>query len=288
MLLGHGVTTFLPTLITAPMDTFAPAIETLRSAGAFGVHLEGPFLGGAPGAHNREWLCEADVEWTSGLLDRFEGFVRVVTLAPEVDHDAVLTAFLSGRGVVVSLGHSVAGYDECRAFADAGASAVTHLFNGMSVLHHRAPSLPGAALDDERLTPSLIADLVHVHPAAVRLAVSSKRNVALISDAVAVDASWAKSRGVRVFEEAPRLPDGTLAGTVLTMDQAVRNCVKIGIDVHRAIEMASTIPAELLGLDDRGVIAEGKRADLVALDAFDFSVRAVWRNGVQSNSLASL
>ena len=286
MLLTHGVTTFLPTLITAPMDSFAPAIEKLMGAGAFGVHLEGPFLGGAPGAHNREWLCEADVEWTAELLDRFGAAVRIVTLAPEVDEDAVVARFLAERGVVVSLGHSVAGYDECRAFADAGARAVTHLFNGMSSLHHRAPSLPGAALDDARLTPSLIVDLVHVHPAAVRLAVASKRNIALISDAVAAEAEWARSRGVRVFEHAPRLPDGTLAGTVLTLDEAVRNCVSIGIDLERAIEMASTIPAELLGLDDRGVIAEGKRADLVALDASDLTVCGVWKAGVQSRLLA--
>jgi N-acetylglucosamine-6-phosphate deacetylase len=287
-LLTHGVTTFLPTLITAPMDSFAPAIEVLRAAGALGVHLEGPFLGGAPGAHNREWLCEADVEWSAELLERFPGFIRIVTLAPEVDEDAALAGFLAKAGVVVSLGHSVAGYDECLHFADAGARAVTHLFNGMSSLHHRAPSLPGAALDDDRLTPSLIVDLVHVHPAAVRLAVGTKHNVALISDAVAVDAPWARSRGVRVFENAPRLPDGTLAGTVLTMDQAVRNCVSIGIELERALEMASAIPAELLGLDDRGTIAVGKRADLVALDPSDLSVRAVWKQGVQSTQLASI
>ena len=287
-LLTHGVTTFLPTLITAPMDSFETTLEVLSSAGAFGAHLEGPFLGGAPGAHSRQWLCEADVGWTSSLLDRFPGFIRLLTLAPEVDEDAVLAQHLAQAGVIVSLGHTVCGYDEARHFADAGARAVTHLFNAMGSLHHRAPGLAGAALDDDRLTPSIIADLIHVHPAMIRLASMRKRNVALISDAVGVEAEWAVSRGVRVFEEAPRLPDGTLAGTVLTMDRAVQNCVAIGIDVERAVEMASTIPAELLGLDDRGVIAVGKRADLVALDASDLSVRAVWKHGVQSNSLASL
>jgi N-acetylglucosamine-6-phosphate deacetylase len=288
LLLAHGVTTFLPTLITAPMDAIEAATEVLSAAGAFGVHLEGPFLGGAPGAHQREWLCEADVGWMSSMLERFPGFIRVVTLAPEVDEDAVLAEFLAKAGVIASLGHSVCGYDEARAFADAGASAVTHLFNAMSGLHHRAPGLAGAALDDDRLTPSLIADLIHVHPAMLRLAAQRKRNVALVSDAIGIDAEWARERGVREFEHAPRLPDGTLAGSTLTLDQAVRNCVSIGIDIARAVEMASTIPSELLGLDDRGTIAVGKRADLVALDTNDLSVRAVWKHGVQSNSLASL
>lgn len=287
-LLAHGVTTFLPTLITAPMETMEAAIAVLAAAGAFGVHLEGPFLGGAAGAHQREWLCEADVGWTSFLLERFPGLIRVVTLAPEVDEDAALAEFLAKAGVVASLGHSVCGYDEARAFADAGATAVTHLFNAMSGLHHRAPGLAGAALDDDRLTPSLIADLIHVHPAMLRLAAHRKRNVALVSDSIGIDAEWARARGVREFEHAPRLPDGTLAGTILTMDQAVRNCVSIGIDVERAVEMSSTIPAELLRLDDRGTIAVGKRADLVALDANDLSVRAVWKHGVQSTQLASL
>ena len=279
LLLSHGVTTFVPTLISAPLDSFSRALQVLATAGAFGVHLEGPFLGGAPGAHNREHLRETDVEWVCGLLERFPGLIRVVTLAPEADPDARLTRVLSDAGVVVSLGHSTCSYEDALAYAGHGAVAVTHLFNGMSPLHHREPGLLGAALDDNRLTPSLIADLVHVHPAALRLAAARKRNVALVSDAIGIDAQWAASRGVREIDGAPRLPDGTLAGSVLTMDRAVRNCVEIGIDVDRAIEMATTIPAEVLGLDDRGRIDVGCRADLIALSASDLTVAAVWIAG---------
>ena len=279
VLLAHGVTTFVPTLVSAPLESYGPALHNLMDAGAFGVHLEGPFLGGAPGAHDPSLLVSASLDWISATLARFPGLLRVVTLAPEADDAAEVTRALHRAGVVVSLGHTTCTYEDARTFADAGARAVTHLFNGMKPLHHREPGLVGAALDDDRLTPSLIADLVHVHPAALRLAISRKRNVVLVSDAIAIDAPWAASRGVREIDGAPRLPDGTLAGSVLTLDRAVQNCVRIGVDVDRAVEMASTIPSELLGLDDRGTIAAGSRADLVALDPDDHSVRAVWKSG---------
>jgi N-acetylglucosamine-6-phosphate deacetylase len=277
-----GVTTFLPTLISAPRETYEPALEALAAAGTFGVHLEGPFLGGAPGAHRREHLRRADVAWMREIVERFPGLIRVVTLAPEADPDLELTPMLSSARVLVSLGHSTATYTEAISAIAAGARAVTHLFNGMGPLHHREPGLAGAALDDDRVTPTLIADLVHVHPVSLRLAASRKRNVALVSDAIAIDAQWAASRGVREIDGAPRLEDGTLAGSILTMDRAVQNMVSIGVAVERAIEMASTIPAELLGLDDRGTITPGNRADLVALDPNDLSVRAVWKDGVSA------
>jgi N-acetylglucosamine-6-phosphate deacetylase len=282
LLLQHGVTTFLPTLISAPLPAMAASLDALADAGAFGVHLEGPFLGGAPGAHIRDYLIETDVEWSLAQLDRHAGLVKIVTIAPEADPDLRLTKELASRGVVVSVGHSTCTYDEARAACDRGARAVTHLYNAMSGLHHREPGVVGAALDDDRLTPSLIADLVHVHPAALKLAIARKRNVALISDAIAIDARWAASRGVKEIDGAPRLPDGTLAGSTLTLERAIRNVVAHGVGVDRAIEMASTIPAELLGLDDRGTLDVGKRADIVALEPDDLSVRSVWKDGVQA------
>ena len=280
-LLRHGVTTFLPTLISAPLENMDRALDALATAGAFGLHLEGPFLGKAPGAHRREVLRAADVDWMTATLKRHPGLIRFVTIAPEADPGFALTRLLAAAGVVVSLGHSTCTYDDACAGAEAGARAVTHLFNAMAPLHHREPGLAGAALEDDRLTPTLIADLVHVHAAPLKLAALRKRNVALVSDAIGIDARWAADRGVRAVDGAPRLADGTLAGSMLTMDQAARNMVSIGVDLARAIEMAATIPAELLGLDDRGSITVGKRADLVALDPTDLSVRAVWLEGRQ-------
>jgi N-acetylglucosamine-6-phosphate deacetylase len=281
--LEHGVTAYCPTFVTSELDEYAPALERARAARSdaakqplpaiIGVHLEGPFLGGAPGAHPVGLLRAADREWLRELLDAFPDLVTIMTLAPEADPRLEATRFLHERGVTVALGHSTATYEEARAAADAGARLVTHLFNGMGPLHHREPGLAGAALDDDRLTPTLIADLVHVHPAALRLAVARKHNIALVTDRVAV-------ARVRVTEDgAARFADGTLVGSTLSMDRAVRNVVDLDVPVERAVEMASTVPAAVLGLTDRGRIFPGARADLVALDPDSLAVRAVWLAG---------
>jgi N-acetylglucosamine-6-phosphate deacetylase len=281
--LEHGVTAYCPTFVTSDLDVYAPALERARAAGAdasnrplpaiIGVHLEGPFLGGAPGAHPVALLRAADREWLGEVLDAFPELVAIVTLAPEADPGLATTRFLHERGVTVALGHSTATYEEARAAADAGARLVTHLFNGMGPLHHREPGLAGAALDDERLTPTLIADRVHVHPAALRLAIGRKRNVGLVTDRVAI-------AGVHVTDDgAARYTDGTLVGSTLSMDGAVRNVVDMGVPVERTVEMAATVPAAALGLTDRGRIAPGARADLVALDPDSLTVRAVWLAG---------
>jgi N-acetylglucosamine-6-phosphate deacetylase len=290
--LEQGVTAYCPTLVTAPLDEYPPAMERVGVAQLdahdhllptiLGVHLEGPFLGGAPGAHPVALLREADCEWLRGMLDAFPDLVTVVTLAPEADPDFAATRLLRTHGVHVALGHSTASYEQAVAAADAGARLVTHLFNGMGPLHHREPGLAGASLDDDRLTPTLIVDLVHVHPAALRLAIHRKPNVALVTDAVA-----ASSEHVSADTGAPRLADGTLVGSTLSMDRAVRNTVGLGVPIERAIEMAATIPARALGLTDRGRIAPGMRADLVALDPDSLAVHSVWLAGDLAHSAAS-
>ncbi len=221
--LEEGVTSYCPTLVTAPLDEYPPALERVLVAHAdaedqalpsiLGAHLEGPFLGGAPGAHPVALVRPADCEWLRAVLGAFPGLVTIVTLAPEADPDFAATRLLGEHGVTVALGHSTATYETARAAADAGARLVTHLFNGMGPLHHREPGLAGAALEDERLTPTLIADLVHVHPAALRLAIRQKHNVGLVTDRVA-------TTGLRVTEDGgARLADGTLAGSTLSMAQ---------------------------------------------------------------------
>ncbi|MEY2422965.1 MAG: N-acetylgalactosamine-6-phosphate deacetylase [Acidimicrobiaceae bacterium] len=273
-LLTQGVTTWCPTLVSAPLDRFAAPLERIAAAAArsdervrpviAGAHLEGPFLGGAPGAHPLKFLQPPDLGWLEGLPD----IVRVVTLAPETTHALDAIRLLTARGMLVSLGHSTATYEQALAAIDAGARLVTHCFNGMGPLHHRQPGLIGAALTDDRVAVSLITDLVHVHPAAIALAFRSKSaaRVALVTDAVA----W-EGEG-----DAPRLPDGTLMGSTLTADAAIRNVVqRCGVSLVDAVRAAATTPADLLGLPDRGRIEPGARADLVALNP-DLTVETTW------------
>ena len=199
--------------------------------------------------------------------------MRLVTLAPEADLGLGATKALVERGIVVSLGHTTVDYDGARAAADAGATMVTHLFNGMAPLHHREPGLPGAALSDSRLVPSMIADFVHVHPVVVRLALDARPDLVLVSDAVAVCGDISERDG------AAYLPDGTLTGSIVTIGTAVQNIASLGVPGTRVIRLATGNPARAIGLDDRGRIAPGARADLVTLDPETLSVRQVWVGG---------
>jgi N-acetylglucosamine-6-phosphate deacetylase len=278
-LVARGTTGLLLTICSAPLDVYDVILDRVARARearpdvVLGVHLEGPFLGGAPGAHPLSMVRRADLGWLRHVTETFGDLVRVVTLAPEADPGLDATRALVERGVVVALGHSTIDFEGARAAADAGARMVTHLFNGMVPLHHRAPGLPGAALDDARLVPSLIADFVHVHPALVKLALSARPDAVLVTDAVATEPPVVERDG------AAYLGDGTLAGSTLTMDVVVRNVVSIGVPIARAVRYAGANPARVLGLHDRGRITAGARADLVALDPQTFAVRAVWLGG---------
>ncbi len=289
-LLAQGVTTWCPTVLTAPLDTLEASLDGVaraarRPGGAprpeiAGAHLEGPFLA-VRGAHRSELLRDAvDAAW----LDSLGGLVRVVTLAPELPGALDAIAALSGRGVLVALGHSACTAEVAGEAAAAGARLVTHLGNAMGALHHRAPGLLGAALADDRLSVSVIADLVHTHPVFVRMAFNAKgaRGVALVTDAVAVTVAGAGTAPA-AGAGPPRLADGTLAGSVLTMDGALTNVVRHSeVSLPDAVQAASTTPARLLGLDDRGAIAPGRRADLVALEPTGdgaWRVRTVWVGG---------
>ena len=277
----HGTTAFCPTFVTAPLDAYEQALTGARAAQdtteavptVLGVHLEGPFLGGAPGAHPPDLVRPVDLAWLEKVMAAFPELVKIVTLAPEADNGLQATRMLSASGVVVALGHSTSSYDDARAAADAGATVVTHLFNGMGPMHHREPGLAGAALDDDRLVPTLIADLVHVHPAALRLALARKQRVALVSDVVGAIGEVDTSSG------APRLPDGTLLGATALLDRALANVVALGIPIERAVALVTSIPSDVLGVPDHGRLQSGARADVVALDPSSLAVRQTWIGG---------
>ena len=284
-----GVTAFLPTVISGGAASYwaaADAWEAAREApGARlpGLHLEGPLLApGRAGAHAAAPIAAADAT-LEGVLDDLlsAGAVRLMTLAPERPGALDRIGTLRAAGVVVSLGHSDATFEQAIAGIDAGATLATHLFNAMSPFRHRAPGLVGAALVQDRIAVGLIADGVHTHPGALQLALRAKGadSIALVTDAIAA-AGMPPGRyalaGIPVISDgdSARLADaaGTLAGSTLTMDRAVRTMVALGgARVEEALTMASTVPARLLGLTDAGRLLAGQRADL-ALWSADLSV----------------
>jgi len=292
-----GVTAFLPTVVTAPADFYPRAYAAFeqargdardaRDAGnagnagnapttgahALGLHLEGPFLSPArKGAHRQDLIEAADPRILEDLPPG--EVVRLVTLAPDRAGAIERIRLLRRQGIVVSLGHADASYELFERGVDAGATMATHLYNAMSPFGHRAPGAIGAALVDDRVVVGLIVDGVHSHAASVALAVRAKgaERIALITDMISAAGMGPGKyqlggQAVTVDGQAARLADGTLAGSIVTMDQAVRNAVAWGrATPGQALRMASTTPAEALGLAHTGRLCVGCDADLVLLD----------------------
>lgn len=288
LLAAQGTTTWLPTLVTAPLAAYAPRLERIAAAAErpgprpriAGAHLEGPFLGGAHGAHPGALVEPPDPAWIEALPP----IVALMTLGAEVEGADAAIAALGRRRALAAIGHSSATLAEATAAVDAGARLVTHGYNAMSPLHHREPGVVGAFLTDDRVAVSLIADGVHVHPTALDVAFRCKPDgrVVLVTDAVAWQAGRVGDVGLVHRDGAPRLPDGTLAGSSLAMDAAVAFVVqRVGVDLERAVRAASTTPAQLLGLADRGALAAGRHADVVALDPTSLRATATWIGGTQ-------
>lgn len=274
-----GVTGFLPTRITSAIDSYADwlqiAEESMKQqtgAQVLGFHLEGPFFNLLKkGAHNPS-LVRTSIEL--GDLDHYAASpaVKIATLAPELPGALEAIATLREKGIIVSAGHSNATFEQATAGFAAGISWGTHLFNAMSDFKHRDPGLPGALLASA-VPCGLIADGIHVHPAALRLAWLAKgaTGITLVTDCMAAmgmpPGNYRLGGEVTVDETSARLGDGTLAGSIATMDQCVRRMVEYsGCPLAAALVMASTTPADLLGLSHKGRIAPGCDADLVILD----------------------
>lgn len=294
-LLRRGVTSFLPTGVTAPLPTLVEFADRVRSwipaapgdgAEPLGFNLEGPFLSAArKGAHEPQFLrdpadvSEADIE---PLLDG----LRLMTIAPERPGALALIERLRARGIRASMGHSAADVDAAEAGYAAGGTSTTHLFNAMSGVDHRAPGLAVAALTDDEVFVELIADGEHVHRALWPLITRMKGpdRLLLVSDAISL-AGTAEGRatigGLEVEVVGRRVTlvgTTTLAGSVIALDDAVRNLVAAGVPLPAAIAAASRNPLAMLGVTDRGRLAVGQRADVVELGA-DLDVRRVLRAG---------
>jgi N-acetylglucosamine-6-phosphate deacetylase len=274
-----GVTAWLPTIVTTPDGVIERALATLAAgppdgwvgAVPLGLHLEGPFLAAPKRCAHAEALLRAP------SLAAVEGWsaaagVAMVTLAPELAGASEVIEALVERDVVVSLGHSEATATQASAAVELGAAYVTHLFNAMAPLHHREPGLAGIALSDDRLHVGMIVDGTHVHPAVVAMAQRALGNrLTLVTDAVgALGVPHGTHRlgraEVTVGDDGVRLADGTLAGSNLSMEEAVQNLVAFAdCAPEEALHAASAAPARLLGDTDRGSFRAGARADFVVL-----------------------
>lgn len=266
LLLKSGVTSWCPTLVsasTASLDLSLASIQVAMRRGLdqnsiakpsiVGAHLEGPFLGAALGAHDKNSVVDVDLNWIAALPT----CVALMTIGAEQPHCVQAVQLLRQRGVTVSIGHTHATEQQFIAAKNAGAQMVTHLYNAMSGVHHRNHGIALSALTDDDMYASIIVDLEHVSQRAVQLAFRAKPDaMILITDSVRAST-----------KNAPRLSDGTLAGSVLTMDQALRNTVlRCSVQLSVALASATKHPARVLGLHDRGDISVGKRADVVLLD----------------------
>ncbi len=295
-LAAGGVTSFLATTYSAPQNDILAVAGTVRNVArkgtegaiVLGLHLEGPYINSERrGAQSAAHIRGPSVEELDEVYRVAGDALRIVTLAPELDGALEAVAWLRSKGVVPSAGHTDATYDEMMAGVEAGFSHVAHLFNGMRAFHHREPGVVGAALEDDRVSVELIADGLHLHPAALRLAAGRKGagKTALVSDSVAPaglgDGEY-ELGGERVRVEKGRclLGSGALAGSTIRLSDAVRNMVELaGSPVAEAVEMASTTPAEILGLAEmKGRLAPGMDADLTVLDK-GFSVRLTMVGG---------
>ena len=274
-LLETGVTAYLPTLITSTEADMLRALRAIPDGSLgpriLGVHLEGPFLSPARlGTHSLGARRDPDTRLLGRLLEA--GPVRLVTLAPELPGALDLIELLHARGVTVSLGHTNASAAEANAAFDRGVRTVTHVFNAMRPLAHRDPGVVGAALVRPDVVLQAIVDGVHLDPDIVRLLwkVAAGR-IALVTDAIAGaglgDGTYALGETeIVVADDVVRREDGVLAGSALTMPQAVRNLVEVGVPLEAALAAASTVPAHVLGLSHVGRLAPGAPADVVVLD----------------------
>ncbi len=293
-LLEGGTTSFLPTTLTAPLEKLKRSAGDLRSvigkwrevnggprAEPLGIHLEGPFLSpDCRGAHTEAHLLVPSITLFDQIYDAGGEALKILTMAPELPGAPELQAHAAARGLRVAIGHSNATYEEARRAIDAGAGHAVHVFNAMRRFTHRDPGILGAVLTDDRVMAEVIADGVHVSAPALELLVRAKgvANTVLVTDAVSATGMspgrYRLGEMEIVLEDDPvtgllscRNGEGVLAGSVLTLDRAVRNMISMaGVGLRDAVRMATWNPARLVGLEGRkGVLRAGADADLMLL-----------------------
>jgi N-acetylglucosamine-6-phosphate deacetylase len=259
-----GTTSWLATLITDDLNTMKARIAGLnglkRLKGLKGLHLEGPFLGRAPGAHSVDYIIPVDLDFLTCL----PACVKLVTLAPEAENAVQGIKILCEKGIIVSLGHSKPTREEYEQAVKAGASMITHLYNGMSGVSHSAePGLALQGLMDDQMTVGIIADGVHVNPLAVKLAFRAKPvgRICIVSDTVPADKRFTLKNGAYYLTE-----NGILAGSCSPISIGLKNAIHSGVPVLEALKAVTSTPAKRLNLD-AGYIRIGEKCPMVGFDA---------------------
>ena len=284
-LVQHGVTSYCPTTVTASLNETLRALEYLASAveqaeksaalhraRPLGIHLEGPFLSHLRrGVHPPEKLVTPDIQAFDRFWQAAQGRIRVMTIAPELPGALEVIAEANRRGVCVSMGHSDATLEQAKAGIAAGARHATHTFNAMRPLGHRDPGIAGEVLTNDAINADIIADGIHVHPSMVQVFLKAKGSdrAVLITDATAATGMPEGQYMLGSLEVEVRdgkcLHDGKLAGSVLTLDRAVRNSMQFAdLDLQQAVQLASLNPARAVNVD-RGILQADRPADLIAL-----------------------
>jgi len=291
-----GVTGFLCSLAAedgnALVDLVAGYVEAMKAdapgAEPLGIHLEGPFISKEKkGAFNPDWLRMPSLQEAEAVLEAGQGWIRQMTLAPELPNADEIAALYRAAGVVVALGHTNSDFDMASAALKGNYTHVTHTFNAQRGFHHRQPGVFGAILASDQITAEVIADTIHSHPAAMKVLVRclGTDRIALITDAMAgaglPDGTYQLvGQTVTVKEGRATLVNGTIAGSTILLNQCVHNMNHlVGVPLQEAVKMASLIPARAMGLADRlGSITTGKQANLVAIDQ-DANVRMTMVRG---------
>lgn len=280
--LKTGITSFLPTTMTMPVDAIANAIENVaknkdkvEGAQILGVHLEGPFFNKKyKGAQPEECMILPTVDNYLSFVKEYQNIVRKISIAPELDNSIEFIRYLNGKNTVVSLGHTNATYEEAQAAIDAGATSGTHTYNAMTPLTHRAPGVVGAVMINDSVYAELILDGVHVNYAAAKALLKTKGKDKLVLITDSLEAAGLENgkyllgnQDVYVKDGEARLIDGTLAGSIVSMNVAVRNAYQhLGIELYEAVNLASYNPAKSLNEDLLGEIKEGNYADIIFFD----------------------
>jgi N-acetylglucosamine-6-phosphate deacetylase len=288
--LRQGTTSMVASLVTAPIQRLlqqtAVLAELIQQEELVGIHLEGPWLSPVRrGAHDVNSLSNPTEAELTTLLGSGRGTIRMVTLAPELDQGLDAIRRITDAGAVAAVGHSDADYRTTRAAIEVGATVATHLFNAMPAMHHRAPGPVVALLEDERVSVELIVDDVHLHPSVAAFAMrTATGGFHLVTDAM--EAAGAFDGRYRLGDHDVDVRHGiatvtgteTLAGSTLTMSEAVRGAVRTGTSLRTAIQAATVVPAARLGIPGVGQLAPGFKADLVLLDV-DLEPCRVMKNG---------